>query len=145
MSDRRPVREPERVAIGGDPRLALGRRGEEIALAHMRALGFETLARNHRTRHGEIDLIVFDGSTLVFVEVKTRRARYGPPGGGPTPEHPLDGWHARQRLRLRRLATAWLADVRPRVYAAELRFDVVGVVLDGEGQLLALEHLEGAL
>jgi putative endonuclease len=133
---------PDRPA---DARRALGRQGEDLALAHLRGLGFEALARNHRTRHGEIDLIVFDGRTLVFVEVKTRRVRTGAPGAGPAPERPLEGWHARQRLRLRRLAAAWLADVRPRVYAAELRFDVIGVVLDGGGRLFALEHLEGAL
>jgi putative endonuclease len=130
---------------GGDPRRALGRRGEDLALAHLRALGFEVLARNHRTRRGEIDLIVFDGRTLVFVEVKSRRARPGPAGAGPAADRPLEGWHPRQRLRLRRLAAGWLADVRPSVCAAELRFDVIGVLLDGGGQLLALEHLEGAL
>ncbi len=53
----------------------LGRLGEELAAAHLRRLGFATLARNVRTRHGEIDLIVFDGRTLAFVEVKTRLAR----------------------------------------------------------------------
>jgi putative endonuclease len=128
-----------------DARRAVGRRGEELALTHLCALGFEPLARNHRTRHGEIDLIVFDGRTLVFAEVKTRRARPGAPGAGPAPWRPLEGWHPRQRLRLRRLAAAWLAEVRPRMCAAELRFDVIGVVLDGQGRLLALEHLEAAL
>ena len=61
-----------------------------------------------RTRHGEIDLIVFDGRTLVFVEVKTRvvRARAGP---GPAALSPLEGIRTRQRLRLRRLVGNVLA------------------------------------
>jgi putative endonuclease len=124
-----------------DPRRALGRRGEDLALAHFQALGFTLLTRNHRTRHGEIDLIVFDGETLVFVEVKTRRARVG--GGGP--DGPLDGLRVRQRRRLRRLAAAWLCQSPPRATARELRFDAVGVLLDERDQPLRLDHLEGAL
>lgn len=122
-----------------DPRRALGRRGEDLALAHFRALGFTPLARNHRTRHGEIDLIVFDGETLVFVEVKTRRARVGAPGIGP-----LEGLRIAQRRRLRRLAAAWLCEAKPRARARELRFDAVGVLLDERDQPLRLDHVEGA-
>ena len=65
---RRPARRPR-----ADPRRALGALGEELAAAHLQRLGFVVLARNVRTRHGEIDLIAFDGRTLVFAEVKTRR------------------------------------------------------------------------
>ena len=56
------------IAGSDDPR------GEGLALAHLERLGYALVARNHRTRWGEIDLIVFDGTSLVFVEVKTRRA-----------------------------------------------------------------------
>lgn len=48
-------------------RQTLGRLGEDLALAHLRSLGFSALARNVRTRHGEIDLIAFDGATIVFI------------------------------------------------------------------------------
>jgi putative endonuclease len=51
----------------------------------------------------------------------------------------------RQRARLRRLACAWLyegAHARPR--AQEIRFDAVGVIVDGAGRLLRLDHIEGA-
>jgi hypothetical protein len=51
----------------GDPRRALGSLGEQLAEAHLGRLGFSVLERNVRTRHGEIDLIAFDGSTLVFI------------------------------------------------------------------------------
>jgi len=40
----------------GDHRRALGRYGEKLALEHLRARGFSLLARNYRTRRGEIDL-----------------------------------------------------------------------------------------
>ena len=40
--------------------------------------GLAIVARNFRTRFGEIDLVARDGDTLVFVEVRMRRsARYG--------------------------------------------------------------------
>jgi putative endonuclease len=120
----------------------LGALGEELAAAHFQRLGFRVLERNLRTRHGEIDLIVFDGRVLVFAEVKTTRA-------APAPRRleavPLDWLGPRQRVRIRRLARSWLADPeRGHPRATELRFDAVGVVVDGGGRLLALEHLEGA-
>ena len=130
-----------------DPRRALGRRGEELALGHLVALGATLVARNHRTRAGEIDLIVRQGRTLVFVEVKTRRVRVGPSRvvSGPPPEVPLLGIRAAQRRRLRRLAVAWLIDQSPSPAADELRFDAIGVLLDEEERLVRLDHLEGAL
>ena len=75
-SDRRshPQRSARRESQREDPRRALGRLGERLAAAHLQRLGFAILARNVRTRHGEIDLIAFDGEALVFVEVKTRRS-----------------------------------------------------------------------
>jgi putative endonuclease len=124
-------------------RRALGRRGEDLAAAHLRALGFAAIARNVRTRHGEIDLIVFDGRALVFVEVKTRcvsacrRAIRDD-------QDPLRGLGARQRARLRRLAAAWLRDERgSRPSAETIRFDAIGVVLDTSGTQRRIDHVEG--
>jgi putative endonuclease len=127
-----------------DPRRALGRRGEALAAEHLRRKGYRVLARNERTRHGEIDLIALAGSTLVFVEVKTRRASGG--RGSPSRrESPLTGLRPLQRRRLRRLAAAWLsasAGARPR--AAEIRFDAIGVLISSDGRPVAVEHLEAA-
>jgi putative endonuclease len=126
---------------GGRP---LGRLGEDLAAAHLERLGYRVLERNARTRHGEIDLIATGHDALVFVEVKTRREHRRPPRGGEAIE-PLAGLRPRQRLRLRRLAVAWLADPRTRrPSAGEIRFDAIGVVLDDGGRLLRLEHLEAA-
>ncbi len=120
----------------------LGALGEELASAHLQRLGFRVLERNVRTRGGEIDLIVFDGHTLVFVEVKTARAV---PAGRRQEAVPLQWLGPRQRQRIRRLARAWLADPQRRhPRAAAVRFDAIGVVLDTRGRLQALEHLEGA-
>jgi putative endonuclease len=125
-------------------RRALGGRGEQLAAAHLRAQGFRTLARNVRTRHGEIDLVAFDGCTLVFAEVKTRcigarQARIR------SDQQPLLGLSARQRVRLRRLASAWLRDTQAaRPAVRTIRFDAIGVVIDTQGALRALEHVEAA-
>ena len=45
---------------------------EELAAAHLKAHGLTIVARNYRTRFGEIDLIARDHDTLVFVEVRMR-------------------------------------------------------------------------
>lgn len=127
-----------------DPRHALGRRGEQFAAEHLHRLGFATLGRNERTRYGEIDLIAFNGETLVFVEVKSRRV--DPRPGGPRPhQHPLHWLRPRQRIRLRKLAAAWLSDekhIRPTAHT--IRFDAIGVMIDSRNRLLRLDHIEGA-
>jgi len=119
--------------------------GEELAAAHFRGLGFGVLACNARTRHGEIDLIVCDGDVIVFAEVKTRRtaASIRRPR---VQKEPLADLRPRQRARLRRLATGWLADranVRPN--ARTIRFDAIGVLLDSAtGKPVRLDHIENA-
>jgi putative endonuclease len=115
----------------------LGRAGEQFALEHLERLGCELVARNHRTRFGELDLVVTDGDALVFVEVKTRRAT----AAG---RMPWEALHERKQRRVRAMATAFLGEVaaRPRTHA--IRFDAIGVVIDARGRLVRLDHLEGA-
>jgi putative endonuclease len=127
-----------------DARRALGRLGEELAAAHLRRLGFSVLARNVRTRRGEIDLIAFDGATLVFAEVKTRRTTARDRRIAPALE-PLSTLRRAQRARLRGLAVAWLSDeARIRPSARTIRFDAIGVIVDRRDRLVRLDHLEAA-
>jgi putative endonuclease len=124
-----------------DHRRALGRYGEKIALDHLRARGFALLARNYRTRRGEIDLIVFDGDTLIFVEVKTQLME-----GSKTRawKSPLEWLSAYQLARYRLVAEAWLNDRRYADPAAQrMRFDAIGVLVDEKGELVSLQHVEG--
>ena len=118
-----------------DARHTRGRQGEELAARHLEALGYEVLARNHRTRFGELDLVAFDGETLVFAEVKTRLAGSG---------EPFDNLHTRKRSQVRRMAIAWLTESTQRPYGASLRFDGVAVLVDRAGNLVRLDHLEAA-
>ncbi len=97
-----------------------------------------------RTGAGEIDLVAADEKTVLFVEVKTTRRPIGSTGRPPPTSAALERLGPRQRRRLRSLALEWLlAQPKPGT-AEEVRFDAIGVVLDASGELLALEHLEGA-
>ncbi len=91
---------------------------EEIALEFLLALGYTLVERNvHVGREGEIDLVMRDGSVLVFVEVKARRShQYGLPEEAVT---------ITKRKRLRRLAGAFV-QLRG-IVDYEARFDVVAV------------------
>ena len=121
--------------MSDDLRHRLGRLGEQLAAEHLERRGLVILARNHRTRWGELDLIAADERRIVFCEVKTRRL--GTSG-------PFDGLREAQCQRLRRMAAAWLQERGDRPRAPELRFDAIGVTIDARGRLVALEHLEGA-
>jgi putative endonuclease len=133
------------AGMTGDRRHAFGRRGEELAASHLERHGWRIVERNHRTREGEIDLIATRGATLAFCEVKTLVTRRAPPASGPA--DPLECVGPAKRIRLRRLARAWLAQRtagRPRGRHSFVRMDVIGVTLAPDGTLLRLDHLENA-
>jgi putative endonuclease len=117
-----------------DSRQRLGQLGERLAAEHYERLGYQVVARRHRTRHGGLDLVVADVSTLVFCEVKARRL------GG----RPWDKMTPEKCMQVRRMALAWLAAETDRPYRSRLRFDAVGVVLDEQDALVRLDHLEDA-
>jgi putative endonuclease len=117
-----------------DARQHLGRLGERLAAEHLERLGYTIVARNHRTRHGEIDLIATRDGALVFVEVKARRGR----------GQPWDALHDAKRAQVRRMARAYLSEAPDRPRARLIRFDAIGVVVDARGNLTRLDHLEDA-
>ena len=121
--------------MSSDLRHELGARGERLAAEHLERRGLRILERNYRTRHGELDLVAFDGVRLVFCEVKTRRAGSGAP---------WDALGGAKQGRVRAMASQWLVERTDRPHALELRFDAIGVTIDARGRLVALEHLEGA-
>jgi putative endonuclease len=104
-------------------RRRIGERGEALALSYLAGKGYALVERNYRTRHGEIDLVVRDEETLVFVEVKLRRGTgFGDPLEAVTPP---------KQARIRRMAEQYLAERDPGFLASfdEVRFDVVGIML----------------
>jgi putative endonuclease len=119
----------------------LGRYGEKLAVEHLLARGFSLLARNYRTRRGEIDLIAFDGRTLIFVEVKTHQLGRSQP---PASVSPLAYLSAGQLARYRPVAQAWLDDPRhASPVARTMRFDAIGVLVDTKGTVVDLQHVAG--
>jgi len=95
---------------------ALGRAGEDAAVALLEREGYRVVARNVRLPGGEIDVIARDGDTIVFVEVKTRRSStFGSAVGA------VD---ARKRKTIRSVAADWLQIAAPR---ARARVDIVTV------------------
>lgn len=83
------------------------------------------LARNWRCQAGELDLVVSQGRTIVFCEVKARTSdTFGLPAEAVT--------RAKQ-ARIRRLAGRWLQEAKAR--ASDVRFDVAAI-LAGEVQVL---------
>ena len=61
-------------------KIKTGKRGEEIAIRHLRQLGYVILERNYRCPLGEIDIVAQDKDTIVFVEVKSRKTEdFGDP------------------------------------------------------------------
>lgn len=94
---------------------------EQRALERLAGAGLTLVTRNFNTRHGEIDLVMRDGDTLVFVEVRYRRGA----GFGDA----LASVHAGKRARLVRAAALFLA-AHPRLAHLPCRFDVVAFAGD---------------
>jgi putative endonuclease len=115
---------------------AVGRFGEDVAASAVESAGMQILERNWRCREGEIDIVARDGSTLVFVEVKTRSSV-----GCGIPAAAVD---RRKVARVRRLAVRWMSEHREMdQFWGTVRFDVVAVLRRPVGGL-HVDHLRSA-
>lgn len=116
------------------PEALRGRQGEELAYWHLRHQGFIIVARNYRPQglRGEIDLIGWEGDTLVFVEVKTR-------GLSPCrlPEAAVD-----REKEGHVIAAAREYRRRSNRLSAPFRFDIVSVITSAAGT--QIEHFRDA-
>jgi putative endonuclease len=113
-------------------RQQLGELGEAIAARWLRRRGWRVLARRYRVGHRDLDLIVSDGTTVAFVEVKARR--------GTDFGHPVEAVTFRKRRELARSALVWL-DRHGRSGEA-YRFDVFGILI--EGKRVRVRHISDA-
>lgn len=96
----------------------VGQQGETLAAKHLRRKGYKIIARNVRTRQGEIDIVAKHKGVLVFAEVKTRRSEsYGHPKQALTPD---------KQRRISMAALAYLKKHNAMQHPA--RFDVVTIL-----------------
>jgi putative endonuclease len=125
------------------PHLLTGERGEDAAFFHLRKLGYTVVARRWRSPrlYGDLDLLAWDGPTLVVFEVKTRTGASSTQVFLPA-EAAVDP--AKQRM-LRRMASAYLHQV-PQPYrdAVPVRFDILAVYLPLGGAPAVFQHFPNA-
>ncbi|MDF1580884.1 MAG: YraN family protein [Desulfuromonadales bacterium] len=114
-----------------EARLALGQWGEDQAVQWLQAQGLRIVVRNYRTPVGEVDIIARDKTTLIFVEVKTRRGNYFG-----TPQEAVGPRKQRQIIR----AAQWYL-VAEKVRGLHLRFDVIAIRY---GTSPVIEHIADA-
>lgn len=112
-----------------------GDRGERLAAKFLKRQGMRVIARQHRSRLGEIDLIALDAGCVVFIEVKTRRSH-----SAGRPEESVT-W-AKQR-QLTRLALEYLKR-RRWLGTRSSRFDVVAVTWPADRSKPEIVHFRNA-
>ena len=115
------------------PKKIIGDSGEDFAAAHLESHGFRVVARNFRTRMGEIDVVAQDARYLLFVEVKARKA-----GSMVAAEEAVD-FHKQRRLRA---AAEYYLVGHPT--ALQPRFDVMCVELGPGGRHTLRNWIEDA-
>jgi putative endonuclease len=112
-----------------------GALGEALALRHLQAQGMQCRERNWHCAGGEIDLVMQDGDTVVFVEVKARvDCGFGSPEEAVT--------QAKQR-RLVTSAETYLQQAG--LEQVDFRIDVVALELSASGRLLRLDYYRSAI
>ncbi len=107
----------------------LGRWGEDLAAAFLEEKGYAIVERDWKSGHHDLDIVAKDGSTLVIVEVKTRRNRlYG------NPEEAID-----YRKRRSLLSAINHYTKSHRIYS-NVRFDIISIV-GNIGEKSEIDHI----
>lgn len=110
-----------------------GRDAESLACRYLQTQGLKLIERNYQRRPGEIDLIMMDASSLVFVEVRYRRhARFG--SGAESVDR-------RKQARITACAQLYL-QAHPEMAVRPCRFDVISI--GGEPGDPAMEWIQDA-
>jgi len=111
----------------------LGRAGEDVASEYLRQNKYRIIERGFRFLRGEIDLIAWDGPTLVFIEVKTRHMS--------SFSYPEESVNTVKRNQIRRIARGYL--LRNTLENVECRFDVLTLTIEYSGSW-AINHIKDA-
>lgn len=101
-----------------------GQHYELMAAEFLRRHGLVLIAQNVTYRFGELDLIMRDGSTLVFVEVRYRtQAFHG---------HAAETITPIKQARLIKAANCWMLANKINSHSADFRFDVIAIHQQGQ-------------
>ena len=111
----------------------IGDKGEELACDYLLNKGYLLMAKNYRYQKSELDLVMFYNSNVIVVEVKTRSTNYF--------GEPFDFVDTKKQNMLIEGASGFLEE-RDNL-DAEIRFDVVSIVLNPDGTH-RIDHLEDA-
>jgi len=102
-------------------KIKLGTQGEDIAAKYLQGQGYKILQRNFRSRYGEIDIICAREQCIIFIEVKTRtNTSFGSPEESITKT---------KQQHIHKVALIYL-ETYPYPFK-EIRFDVIGILMDG--------------
>ncbi|MDR1616329.1 MAG: YraN family protein [Syntrophomonadaceae bacterium] len=103
-----------------------GRNGENSAVQYLKQKGYQIIARNYRTRLGEIDIICDMGPVLVFVEVKTRtNLHFG---------YPEEAINQKKKETIKNVASLYLQEAK--THYEEIRFDVIGIFIENGAETI---------
>lgn len=112
--------------------LLTGIQGESAAQNYLHGYGYQLLHKNWRHKHLEVDLVMRDGNTLVFVEVKTRTdGRFG---------LPYESVNWQKQRKLSQAATIY---IKQNHYEGEIRFDIISIFVNKDQQF-NIRHIKDA-
>lgn len=109
-------------------RQTLGEKGEDIAAAFLKKEGYKIVEQNYRTPFGEIDIIAYDGTALVFIEVKARM--------NPTFAVPQLAVNRKKQQHIVKSAMSYISSKR--IKDKGLRFDVIAISIFDETKKIEL-------
>ncbi|MDR1124531.1 MAG: YraN family protein [Deltaproteobacteria bacterium] len=154
-----PEKQARPAAKSGFGHLAIGKKGEDLAVDFLKTRRMTILERNWRPaakgalsaglRGLELDIVAREGDTLVFVEVKTRTTRENARAGGTAgagdggPFRPLDAYSPAKRAKLRKAVALYLGEKR--AWGQPCRLDLVCVEVSAAGLVRRVELYQDAL
>lgn len=123
-----------------DSRRRVGIAGEHYAIQYLRHKGYQLVAKNWRTKIGEIDLVFTDRNEIVIIEVKTRlESRFAD-------KFLLTNVTLHKQRKLIALARLYLIKHYSAAAIPPARIDVIGIILSRANfQPEKIEHVVGAV
>jgi len=111
-----------------------GRHAEDAAATYLESNGLTIIDRNYRFMKAEVDIVAYQGQEIVFVEVRSQKSdTFG------RPEETVSQAKQKQVIQA---AEAWLYEKR--MEGARVRFDVVSIITNYDGNKSEITHFRNA-